>query len=74
VSYTTWNAGVSYNWKALTLDLRYYGTNLNKGQCYVDTSDPAGNVPGAVATGVSNWCGQRVMASLSFDLTADGLK
>lgn len=69
VSYTTWNAGVSYAWKALTLDLRYYGTSLNKTQCYTDTSDPSGNV-----TGRSNWCGQRVMASLSFDLTASGLK
>ena len=73
-SYTTWNAGVSYAWKVLTLDLRYYGTSLSRSQCYLDGSDPAGNVPGAVATGVSNWCGNRVMASLSFDMTASGLK
>jgi uncharacterized protein (TIGR02001 family) len=69
VSYDTWNVGVSYAWKAITLDVRYYGTDLNRNKCYIDTSDPAGNVNGR-----SNWCGNTVMASLSFDLTASGLK
>jgi uncharacterized protein (TIGR02001 family) len=73
VGYTTWNAGVSYNWKVLTLDLRYYGTSLSKSECYIDSSDPAGN-PGSSHPGSSNWCGNTVMASLSFDLTADNLK
>jgi uncharacterized protein (TIGR02001 family) len=73
-SYDTWNVGVSYAWKVLTLDVRYYGTDLSKSNCYLDTSDPAGNVPGAAASGRSNWCGNTVMASLSFDLQASGLK
>ena len=72
-SYTAWNVGVSYAYKAITLDLRYYGTDLNKSQCYVVGSDPAGN-PGASHSGTSNWCDNRVMASLSFDLLTSGLK
>lgn len=74
VSYTTGNIGVSYAWKVFTFDVRYYGTTLNAAQCYIDTSDPHGNIPGQTATGTSNWCGSRVMASLSFDLTSASLK
>jgi uncharacterized protein (TIGR02001 family) len=74
VSYTTWNAGVSYAWKVFTLDVRYYDTTLNRNQCYIDSSDPHGNVPGLAASGTSNWCGSRVMATLSFDLTSANLK
>ena len=71
--YTTWNVGVSYAYKALTLDVRYYGTDLSKSQCYAVGSDPAGN-PGSSHPGTSNWCGNRIMASLSFDLLTSGLK
>ena len=73
-SYTTWNVGVSYVYKVATLDLRYYGTNLSKSNCYINSSDPKGNVVGGVATFRSNWCDQRVMASLSFDLTSKDFK
>ena len=73
-SYTTWNVGVSYAYKVATLDLRYYGTNLSKANCYINGSDPKGNVIGAVASLRSNWCDQRFMASLSFDLTSKDLK
>ena len=68
-SYWSWNAGVSYAWNNLTADLRYYGSNLSSTQCYAVSSDPSGNVVGALATGRSNWCGQRIMASLSVDFT-----
>ncbi len=68
-SYWSWNAGVSYAWNNVTADLRYYGSNLSSTQCYVVSSDPGGNVVGGVATGRSNWCGQRIMASLSVDFT-----
>ncbi len=74
VSYNTWNAGVSYTYKVATLDLRYYGTSLSKGNCYINGSDPKGNVVGGVATNRSNWCGSRAMVSLSFDLTSKDLK
>jgi hypothetical protein len=74
VSYDTWNAGISYAFKVFTLDVRYYDTNLSKAACYINSSDPHGNIPGTVATGVSNWCGSRVMVSLSADLTSANLK
>jgi len=74
VSYNTWNAGLSYTYKVATLDLRYSGTDLNKAECYLNSSDPAGNPVGAVANGLSKWCGHRFMASISFDLTSANLK
>ena len=66
--YTTWNAGVSYAYKVFTVDARYFGSSLNKSQCYAVSSDPAGNV-----TGRSNWCGNRFMLTLSADLTLKDL-
>ena len=38
-SYWNWDAGIAFTWRAITLDLRYYGTNLNKANCNVFTSD-----------------------------------
>lgn len=67
-SYNTWNAGVSYAYKVFTVDARYFGSNLNKSQCYAVSSDPAGNVSGR-----SNWCGNRFMLTLSADLTLKDL-
>jgi hypothetical protein len=74
VSYTTWNVGVSYVYKVFTFDVRYYGTDLSTSACYIDASDPHGNLFGSTASEKSNWCGQRIMASLSFDLTSASLK
>lgn len=74
VSYNTWNVGAGWVYKAATIDVRYSGTSLNKSQCWINTSDPAGNALGATASGLSKWCGHRIMASLSFDLTAKDLK
>ena len=31
--YLTWNVGVAFTWKVFTLDLRYYDTDLSKGDC-----------------------------------------
>ena len=73
-SYTTWNLGVSYVYKVATLDLRYSGSNLSKSNCYLDASDPKGNMVGQVASMRSHWCDQRVMASLSIDITSKDLK
>jgi hypothetical protein len=77
-SYTTWDVGVAFTWKQFTLDLRYFDTNLNKGDCNAFTSDhTAGGVfstsinPGGPG---SNWCGATFIAKLSVDLTKDNLK
>ncbi len=37
-SYTTWDAGFGWTYKAFTLDLRYYDTNLTKSECNAFTS------------------------------------
>jgi hypothetical protein len=68
-SYLSWNAGVSYAWNNVTADLRYYGSDLNKSQCYVVSSDPSGNRLGFNYTGTSKWCDNRIMASLAVDFT-----
>ena len=70
-SYTTWDVGVGFTYKVLTLDLRYYDTNLNKAQCNVFTSaqnatfSPA-NVTAQNPNGLgSNWCSAAFIAKLS---------
>ena len=73
-SYNTWNAGIGYTYKVATFDVRYSGTDLKKSECWLNTSDPAGNPVGAVVTGRSGWCGHRVMATLSFDISGKDLK
>jgi uncharacterized protein (TIGR02001 family) len=54
-SYWTWNAGVSWTWRdAITLDVRYWDTDLTQDEC----------------AGIStrrNSCDARVVASISFD-------
>jgi hypothetical protein len=70
-SYWNWDAGVGFTWKVLTLDLRYYDTNLNKSQCEVFTSAQNGSFsPGNVTTqnpsGLgTNWCSAAFVAKLS---------
>jgi hypothetical protein len=61
-----------------TLDFRYTGTNLSKGDCNAFTSDhTAGGVsstpinPGGPG---SNWCGNTFLVKLSSDLTLANLK
>jgi uncharacterized protein (TIGR02001 family) len=73
--YNTWNIGVGFTYKVFTLDLRYSGTDLSKGNCSAFTSafnaSGTSNVtpinPGGTG---SNWCGSAGIAKLSFDLTA----
>jgi hypothetical protein len=78
-SYTNWDLGLAFTWKQFTLDLRYFDTNLSKGDCNAFTS-------AQTATGMSNvtainpngagsdWCGAAFIAKLSVDLTAANLK
>jgi Bacterial protein of unknown function (Gcw_chp) len=70
-SYTTWDLGIGFTWKVLTLDLRYYDTNLNKAQCNVFTSaqnstfSPA-NITLQNPNGLgTNWCSAAFIAKLS---------
>jgi uncharacterized protein (TIGR02001 family) len=77
-SYTNWDVGVAFTWKQFTLDLRYYDTDLNKGDCNAFTSDHTAS--GIASTPInpggpgSNWCGATFIAKLSVDLTKDNLK
>lgn len=74
-SYTTWNVGVGISKSVFTLDLRYYDTDLNKGDCNAFTSDQTARFtgdftpinPGGFG---SSWCGATFVASGKFDLTA----
>jgi uncharacterized protein (TIGR02001 family) len=68
--YLYWNAGVSYTWKNVTLDLRYHDTDLSKNECFTLTTDPRGITSGS---GRSKWCSETVVATLSLDLTASAL-
>lgn len=49
-----WTAGISYSWKSLTLDVRYWGTDLSDEGC-------------TARSGFPNGCDNRVVATLSFD-------
>jgi uncharacterized protein (TIGR02001 family) len=73
--YDTWNIGIGFTYKVLTLDLRYSDTDLSKGNCNAFTSafNASGttNVTPINPSGAgSNWCGAAGIAKLSFDLTA----
>jgi uncharacterized protein (TIGR02001 family) len=67
-SYTTWNVGIGFTWKVLTLDLRYIDTNLSKVDCNTITGDPRATI-NAAGLAESNWCGARFVARLSADLS-----
>jgi len=77
--YLTWNFGLGWTWKVLTVDLRYTDTNLSKADCNAFTSDHTGVNDGSFSainpTGVgSNWCGARFTAKLSIDITSTSFK
>jgi len=65
--YTYWNAGISFAYKAITLDLRYHGTDMNRSDCanflFTSTANPA-----------SGWCKDAFIASLKFDTSLSALK
>jgi uncharacterized protein (TIGR02001 family) len=78
-SYWNWDAGFGLTYKAFTLDLRYYDTNLNKGDCNAFTSDYSGvggnNITAANPGGVgSKWCGAAYIAKLSFATNLSNIK
>lgn len=78
-SYTNWDAGLAFTWKQFTLDLRYFDTDLNKGDCNAfttaQTATLSGNVTPINPSGAgTNWCGATFIAKLSVDLTLGNLK
>lgn len=79
-SYTTWDAGVGWTYKAFTLDLRYYDTNLTKAECNAFTSASnssfsTSNITTQNTNGLgSNWCSAAYIAKLSFATNLSGLK
>jgi hypothetical protein len=77
-SFWTWDAGFGITYKAFTLDLRYYDTNLSKGDCNAFTSDQTagGFAPTAAnPTGAaSDWCGAAYIAKLSFATNLSSIK
>jgi hypothetical protein len=70
-SYATWDAGIGFTYKVLTLDLRYIDTNLSKSQCSAFTSAQnatfsPGNITAQNPNGLgSNWCSAAFVAKLS---------
>ena len=78
-SYTNWDAGIGFTYKAFTLDLRYYDSNLSKGDCNAYTGDQTAtgtnNVTAINPSGLgSNWCSAAYIAKLSFATNLSGLK
>ena len=71
-AYLNWQAGVTFTYKVLNLDLRYYDTNLSKENCFVYTGDPNARPGGRIdpitnpAGLVSNWCGATFVAKAWF--------
>ena len=58
--YNYWNAGLGFTYKAATLDLRYHGSDLSDNECYMLSS--------------FDNCGNRFVASLSFQTSFNQLK
>jgi hypothetical protein len=79
-SYWTWDLGIGFTYKAFTLDLRYYDTNLTKAQCNVFTSDhtatfSTSNITSQNPGGLgSNWCDAAFVAKLSFATNLSSIK
>jgi len=74
--YTTWNIGIGWTYKVFTVDLRYYDTDLNQGDCNAFTSDHTATFNPAGINAInfgnqSNWCSGRFVARLSADLTVN---
>ena len=64
--YTTWNVGVAFAYKAMTVDLRYYDTNIDI------TSNPTQCATGTTFT--TDACKSAFVATLKFDTTFSALK
>jgi uncharacterized protein (TIGR02001 family) len=66
-SYTYYNIGLAFTYKAITLDLRYHGTDQDARDCRTFLLTLPGNR-------ANTWCDDAVIASLKFDSTVNALK
>lgn len=66
-SYTYWNVGIYFTYKALTLDLRYHDTDQSRQDC-------ANFLLVAVPNNSNGWCDERFVVSLKFDTTLSAIK
>lgn len=66
---TWWDVGLDFNYKAMTLDLRYWGINVSPNPVAANQCGPS-----AAAGAVSNFCGNRFVATLKFDTSLSALK
>jgi uncharacterized protein (TIGR02001 family) len=66
-SYTYFNAGLAFTYKAITLDLRYHGNDMNDADCgsFLITGSPHQS---------NKWCGNTFIAGLKFDTTLSSLR
>ncbi len=65
--YTYYNAGLAFTYKALTLDLRFHGNDMNTITC-------ASFLLSAVGNPSNRWCGDAFIVALKFDTTLSALK
>ncbi len=65
-SYTYWNAGIAFTYKALTLDLRYHGTDQSTADCRSFLL--------AAVNPSNSWCDDTFIAALKFDTSLNALK
>jgi uncharacterized protein (TIGR02001 family) len=56
-----WTAGLSYTWKAVTFDVRYWDTDLEEDEC-------------AVRSGFRDGCDARIVGTVSIDTSWSALK
>ncbi len=64
--YTWWDVGLTFNYKAITLDLRYWDTNVD--------STSAGQCVSVAPVIGSDLCSAKFLATLKFDTTLSALK
>ena len=72
--YNTWNFGIGVTYQVFTVDLRYYDTNLSRGNCNVLTSDHGATFSAAAVSAINNggeskWCSSTVILKLAIDTT-----
>ena len=73
-AYLNWQAGVTFSYKSMNIDFRYYDTNLSKENCFVFTGDPNA-APGGHINSITNpdgltsrWCSATLVAKFWFEL------
>jgi uncharacterized protein (TIGR02001 family) len=66
-SYTYYNIGLAFTYKAITLDLRYHGTDQSVADC-------ANFLLVAIGNASNNWCDDTFIASVKFDTALSALK